>query len=141
MRKITGVLITPNNKGTLPRKYTMEYRDYKDFYKVLECSTFDIQSRMFGYRWLDIYMDDEGKFKENNNVSVITVDDYNNPIEFIVGNVFIVGHNEKGDTVSLTKEELRLALESIQTVKLTNKKTNKTMLTEVSVVRLAPKQY
>ena len=133
-RKIVGVLITPNDPNTLPRRFSMDYSDYTDFYKVLDCSLFDIQSRRFKYKWFDIYMDDEGKFKEDNKVSIVTVDDYNNPIEFIVGNVFIVNHNEDGDTISLTNEEVKLVLSTIQTVKLTNRKTNETILTTVGVV-------
>ncbi|MBR3208908.1 MAG: DUF3846 domain-containing protein [Bacilli bacterium] len=135
-KKIMGVLITPNDPDTLPRKFTMEYNDYTDFYKILECSTFDIQVRKFKYKWFDIYMDDNGKLKEDNQVSLITIDGYGNPIEFIVGNVFIVNHNEEGDTISLTEEEVKLVLSTIQTVKLTNKKTNQSVLTTVGVIEV-----
>lgn len=113
MKKIVGVLITPNKPNTKPRTYDLVYNSYKDFYPLLECDTFDVQTRCFNGKWLDIYCDDEGLFKEKNNPSIITMDSNGKVVEQIVGNVFIVNHNDEGDTISLTAEEIKAVLETV----------------------------
>lgn len=113
MKKIKGILITPNQKDTKPRVYELEVNSYEDYYPLLECDTFDIQSRKFNGKYLDIYCDDEGLLKENNNPSILT---YNGNIlvEKIVGNVFITNHNSEGDTISLTDEDIKLVLSTVR---------------------------
>lgn len=112
MRKIKGVLITPNN-GEMPKVYELEYNSYKDFYPLLDCGTFDVVSRKFDGKWLDIYCDDEGIFKDGNAPSIITVDEDERIIEQIVGNVFIVNHNDDGETISLTNDEVQKVLSNL----------------------------
>lgn len=112
---IKGVLITPNKKGSKPRKYEFETDSYKDYYKLLDCRTFDIQTRKFGKYWLDIYCDDEGLFKEENKPSIVTLDN-GEIVEVIVGSVFITGHNEDGETISLTDEEIEEVLSTVSMV-------------------------
>lgn len=111
MKKIKGILITPNQEGTKPRVYELEYNTYKDFYPLLECDTFEIPSRKFNGKWLDIYCDEEGLFK-GKNPSVVTLDNGQQVVEVILGNVFIVSHNEEGDTISLTDEEIEAVLKT-----------------------------
>lgn len=113
MKKITGVLVTPNEEGTEPRECVIDYRSYKTMYPLLNCSTFDIQTRRFGKFELDIYIDDEGKLKEDNKVALVTVDDQNKIIEVMVGNIFVVSHTEDGDIKSLTTEEVKAVLETM----------------------------
>ena len=107
--KIKGILITPNQKETSPRMYELEVNSYKDYYPLLECDTFDIQTRNFNGKWLDIYCDDEGLFKEDNKPAILTYSD-GQLVEQIVGNVFIVNHNDEGETISLTDEEIEAVL-------------------------------
>ena len=113
MKKIKGILITPNQKETKPRVYELEVNSYKDYYPLLKCDTFDIQTRNFNGKYLDIYCDDEGLFKENNQVAIVTMDG-KRIIEQIVGNVFITNHNEDGDTISLTEDEIASVLSTIR---------------------------
>lgn len=115
MKKIKGILITPNQKETKPRVYELEVNSYKDYYPLLECDTFDIQSRKFGDKYFDIYYDDEGLFKEDNNPSILTYDG-DTLVEQIVGNVFIVSHNDEGETISLTDEEIKVVLDQVRQV-------------------------
>lgn len=112
MKKIKGILITPNNKNTKPRVYELEVNSYKDYYPLLNCDTFDIQPRKFNGKWLDIYCDDEGLFKENNQVAIVTTSG-DRIVEQIVGNVFITSHNDNGDTISLTEDEIKAVLSTI----------------------------
>ena len=113
MSTIKGVLITPNKEGTKPREYTLELNSYKDFYPLLECDTFEIVTRCFNGHWLDIYCDDEGLFK-NNEVSVITTNSKGKIVEQVVGNAFVVSHDDDGETISLTDEEIKAVLSTVQ---------------------------
>lgn len=133
MKKVKGVLITPNQEKDRVKTYELEVNDYTDYYKILDCSTFDIQTRKFGDLWLDIYCDDEGLFKEDNKVAIITLGDDGNPVEYIVGNVFIVSHNDDGDTISLTEEEIEAVYQVIQMVRLTNRQTKTSYVTPVAI--------
>ena len=112
--KIKGILITPNQKETKPRVYEAEINSYKDYYPLLECDTFDIQSRRFKDKWLDIYCDDEGLFKEINRPSILTFNKNGQLVEQIVGNVFIVSHDDDGNTISLTDEEVEAVLSAVK---------------------------
>ena len=112
--KIKGILITPNQKETKPRVYEAEINSYKDYYPLLECDTFDIQSRRFKDKWLDIYCDDEGLFKEINRPSILTFNKNGQLVEQIVGNVFIVSHDDEGNTISLTDEEVEAVLSAVK---------------------------
>ena len=112
--KIKGLLITPNQKETKPRVYEAEINSYKDYYPLLECDTFDIQSRRFKDKWLDIYCDDEGLFKEINRPSILTFNKNGQLVEQIVGNVFIVSHDDEGNTISLTDEEVEAVLSAVK---------------------------
>ena len=112
--KIKGILITPNQKETKPRVYETEIDSYKDYYPLLECDTFDIQSRRFKDKWLDIYCDDEGLFKEINRPSILTFNKNGQLVEQIVGNVFIVSHDDEGNTISLTDEEVEAVLSAVK---------------------------
>ena len=112
--KIKGILITTNQKETKPRVYEAEINSYKDYYPLLECDTFDIQSRRFKDKWLDIYCDDEGLFKEINRPSILTFNKNGQLVEQIVGNVFIVSHDDEGNTISLTDEEVEAVLSAVK---------------------------
>ena len=117
MKKIKGVLVTPNQKETKPRVYELKVNSYKDYYPLLECDTFDIQERKFGDHWLDIYCDDEGLFKEDNKPAIVTLQPGKGVVETIVGNVFIVGHNDEGETISLTDEQIETVLSWVREIK------------------------
>lgn len=111
MEKIKGVLVS---NGEV-KEYELEYNNYKDFYPLLDCSTFTIATRNFNGEWLDIYCDDEGLFKANNKPSILTFSN-GELVEQIVGNAFIVAHNDEGDTISLTDEQVQKVMETITTV-------------------------
>ena len=111
MKKIKGVLVS-NGEA---KEYELEYNSYKDFYPLLNCDTFDVQSRKFNGEWLDIYCDDEGLFKSNNKPSILTFSN-GELVEQIVGNAFIVALNDDGDTISLTDEQVQKVMATITTV-------------------------
>ena len=111
MKKIKGVLVS-NGEA---KEHELEYNSYNEFYPLLNCDTFDVQSRKFNGEWLDIYCDDEGLFKANNKPSILTFSN-GELVEQIVGNAFIVAHNDDGDTISLTDEQVQKVMATITTV-------------------------
>lgn len=75
-------LITTNN--TVIEKQTDKNYELDDFYKLIDCDC--IQHIMAsGY---DMILDDEGKLK-NKPINLIATRLYNNPYDFIVGDVLI----------------------------------------------------
>lgn len=132
MKKIKGILITPNQKGTMPRVYELEYNSYKDFYPILECDMFDIQTRKFNDTYLDIYCDDEGLYKEDNKISIVTQDN-GSIVETIVGNVFICNHNNQGDSISLTEEEIKEVMSTIRVYLTLSNKTEDSIVCAVTI--------
>lgn len=117
MKKLKGVLVANNEI----KEFEFEYNNYKDFYPLLNCSTFDIQTREFNGEWLDIYCDDEGLLKTNPKPSILTFSN-GELVEQIVGNVFIVSHDDEGETISLTDEQIKKVLDTQVTVMVKFKK-------------------
>lgn len=113
---IKGVLIdvTANKVEVKQIEYDTSNENYLDeYYKILNCSTFDIIQRKFGNYILDIYCDDEGALKENITSAVTT----NNGeiLEHIYGNIFIVSHDD-GNTISLNELEIKSVIRNIQLI-------------------------
>lgn len=106
-RLITGVLV--DTKAQRVCKHTLVYNDYKDYYPLLECETFDIQRRTFSNgKEYDIYLDDLGLYKEELIPAIITTSACtpNKIVEVIYGNVFITQTNEDGETISIPDNEI-----------------------------------
>lgn len=75
-----------------------------DFYEYLQCDTFDIANREIGRKLkrFDLYIDDEGLLKDNAIVSA--VDFLSQPV--LVGNIIFANHDEEGNTVDLSDEDI-----------------------------------
>ena len=101
MAKLRGVLVRPNESGV---DFTFDLNSYKDFYPVLDCDAFDIVERKFGNNYYDIYVDDEGLL--NNKETAIYTLGEGGVVEILVGNCFVCKHNDEGDTISLTDDEV-----------------------------------
>ena len=99
MGKITGYLVDVVNKTNGPVEVDGTLEDY---YRVLNCDIFDITNREIGRKRFDIMCDDEGLLKSNPIPSALDV--FNRCA--LVGNLFIVKHDEEGNTVSLTFSEI-----------------------------------
>ena len=132
-KEIKGVLV--NAQEIKP--YSFEYEEDKNgkttflpnMYALLNCDCIDIATRMFGDYALDIVCDDEGLFKENNFVSILTFSGQE-LVEQIVGNVFICKANDEGESISLTDEEIAEVMCSIGRVNL-NGETTKVLVARV----------
>lgn len=104
MKIIKGFLI--DRKEGKFRPYDLEFNDYKDLQNVIHVNCFEIADRKFGNSYFSVYCDDEGLYKENNPLSIVTLDNAGIVAETIVGSVFICKHDEEGEIMSLTDEDI-----------------------------------
>lgn len=109
LRKITGVLVNVDT-GEI-KEHVLDYKDYRDFYPMLNCSTFTVASRKFNGKMLDIYCDDEGLLKEGSKPAIITSHN-GKVVEVIVGNCFIASVDKNGGLKALTKKEVESVLKA-----------------------------
>lgn len=79
-----------------------ECESLDDFYRELNCDTFDITCRKIAGRYYDIFCDDNGLFVEDPKVSAI--DSRMSPM--LVGNLVFANHDSQGNTTSLTDEDI-----------------------------------
>lgn len=72
-----------------------------DYYKNLDCGCFDIVNANVGGQILDIYVDDVGLLTHR---PISALDENLQPR--LVGNLIFARHNEDGETVSCTVEDM-----------------------------------
>lgn len=97
-KKLKGVLIKVD--GTCEVVEIVDTLD--NLYNVCECSCIDIVSRRIGGKMFDIVLDDEGLLKDNPIVTAMRKD----AKEMLVGNLFIVKNDGRGNLKSLSDEEI-----------------------------------
>lgn len=85
---------------------TVHCEDLDDYYKHIKCDTIDIVQRKIGNKVFDIICDDEGRFKNNPRLSMISIyDDY---MASLVGNLIFANHDAEGNTTSLSSEDIAM---------------------------------
>lgn len=107
MKEIKCITIQPNGAFTEPLKHTINYSNYMDLYAILECEVFDVITLNFDGVGLDVYIDDEGKFKQNNHYSILLLNSNGDIVDIVAGNALIVRHNENGEIESLTDSDIK----------------------------------
>ena len=85
---------------------TVHCEELDDYYKYIKCDTIDIVQRKIGNKVFDIICDDEGRFKNNPRLSMISIyDDY---MASLVGNLIFANHDAEGNTTSLSSEDIAM---------------------------------
>ena len=80
-------------------------KDFRGFYPLLDCGTFDIVNRRVGGKRFDVYCDDEGILKTGNPVSAIIKDeDGLKPMLF--GNLVFTRTNRDGETIGISDNDI-----------------------------------
>ena len=100
---ITGVLVDVSSGTPIIKDGSFNKNDFKTIYDLLNCQLFTIARRKIGKKYFDIYCDDEGLLKEDNVTSAISLDN----TEVLVGNIFIVKHDDNGEVVGLDKDDMK----------------------------------
>lgn len=95
------LLVKPKEKFevvTLKKKH-----HYTDLKKLLEIeSPLTCVERKIGEEYYDFWLDDEGLLKEERNLTGACMNAY----EMLVGNLLIARHDEEGNTIGLTDEDI-----------------------------------
>lgn len=106
--KVKGLILNPNKEDGSLTIETLEVDslDYTDIQKIVE-GTFDIPflSEKLSENNIDCFINDEGKFLDV-GISAVIVDEKRNIIDYIKGNMLLIGHNEEGETIGLTDKQL-----------------------------------
>ena len=110
--KIKGILV--DVKSNIIDVCEIE-NSLESYYKILNCDLIDIVSMKIGNKNFDIICDDEGLMKEDITISAI----YDDFTPALVGNLFIVRHDGRGNERSLTNEDVLLVLGHVTTIQTT----------------------
>lgn len=99
------ILCKPNEMAKvveLPKKH-----NYKDLKRLLEIeSPLTCVSRKIGDTYYDFWCDDEGLFPKKKYLCGIC----RNAQELLCGNILIAGHDDEGNTIGLTEEDIEKIL-------------------------------
>lgn len=102
-QKVTGLYVGLGETGV-----KVVDNHYKEFQKVIGADTFDIITRKFGDKYFDIYVDDEGLFKDVKVQTIVTKTDDGRVVEQVYGPIFIVKHDGEGNAISLSDDEIKM---------------------------------
>ena len=82
-------------------------------------------SRKFRNNGIDVIINEEGKLIDGMSPEIAIVDKSNGTIlDIVYGNCIFASHNEEGETIGLTEEQMQIVTEELKTViELINKKT------------------
>lgn len=89
-----------------------------DFYEQLGCECFDITQRLIGGKCFDVFCDDIGFYRDDPVISAVD----SNGLPLLVGNLIFANHDQEGNTVSLSDEDVILICTHIAPYVLDSKK-------------------
>lgn len=74
---------------------------------------------------IDVVINEDGKYVEGLKPEIAIVNEkQGNILDIIYGNCIFVSHDNKGDTIALTDEQMNIVMEELETaIELTNKDT------------------
>lgn len=89
--------------------------DYRDIKKLLEIdSPIDCIERKIGGKWFDLWIDDEGALKDDDEITAVTFTNDGYACEFLLGRVLIAHHDSEGYTTGLSDDEIKLVKENLK---------------------------
>ena len=127
--KIKGILV--DVKSNIIDVCEIE-KSLESYYKILNCNLIDIVSMKIGNKHFDIICDDEGLMKEDITISAI----YDDFTPALVGNLFIVRHDGRGNERSLTSNDISMVLENVTALQSTKTTKATTIVTKRNVLML-----
>lgn len=88
----------------------------KQIYKLCECDCIDITERNIGGRYFDIVCDDEGLLKDDFIFTSYGIMFRNGKMlkSGIVGNIIVTKHDEEGEMIGLSEDEVSLIMGNIR---------------------------
>lgn len=86
--------------------------DLEDFYRELQAEPLDVVHYLVGDKYYDIFVDDEGLFRDVRVISAIDLLGKS----ILVGNLIFANHNEAGETTDLSDSDIDNIKRFIKTV-------------------------
>lgn len=82
-------------------------------------------SRVFNDHAIDMIINEEGKFIEGLKAEIAIVDEeHGNILDIVYGNCIFASHDDEGNTIGLTEEQIKVVEEELETIiELMNTKT------------------
>lgn len=117
MRKIKAILFKPGtDQSNLFTEVTITSNEEGKFldsiYEHIECNTIDYIDLSNIALGLGAYVDDEGLLRDDFTIGMIYADQDGDVQEYIAGNLLLVNHNKLGETISLTKKQIKAILDA-----------------------------
>ena len=92
-------------------------------------------SEVFRNNGIDIIINDEGKFIEDCKPQIAIVDgETKQVLDVVHGNCIFASHDEEGETVGLTKEQMKVVMQELQMDVVLTYKDNKSYVTKLLFV-------
>lgn len=80
-------------------------------------------SKTFGQNWIDIIINEEGKYINNLKPEIAIVDKKTgNILDLVMGNCVFAGHDDKGETIELNEEQTKIVKNELKHTALLNYK-------------------
>jgi hypothetical protein len=84
----------------------------KTMYEILQCEIVDMREFEYKGQIFDVWFDEEFLLNENPNIVTLILGELKpNAFTTICGNLLFAKHNDEGETVGLTEDEIRLLWE------------------------------
>lgn len=110
--KVKVLIIKPNDVYT-----KVLNDDYRDFKKEINISSpITCIQRKIGGKYFDIWCDDEGLFKVDDNGTIQATGFCRNVQEILAGNIMIANNDGEGNVLSLSDEDIDLIKTEIRTL-------------------------
>lgn len=80
---------------------------------------------VFRNKGIDVIINEEGKLIEGLKAEIVIVsEEHGNILDIVYGNCIFASHDEEGETIGLTEEQVQIVTEELETViELMNKRT------------------
>ena len=109
---VKGVLLSPTGE---PEIVDVQ-KDYRDVKRLLEIeSPVTIVERCIGGKYFDLWVDDEGLFKQEKDETILACGVCDNAQEILAGKILIVNHNGE-EMASLTDEDIELIYANLKRI-------------------------
>ena len=109
MEKIEVLIIKPNNVYT-----KVLNDDYRDFKKEINISSpITCISRKIGEKYFDIWLDDEGLFKQEEDGTIKSIAVCTNAEEILAGNLMIANNDGQGNVLSLSDDDVKMIRDNL----------------------------
>lgn len=109
---VKGILLSPTGE---PEIVDVK-KDYRDVKRLLEIdSPVTLVERCIGGKYFDLWIDDEGLFKQEQDGTILACGVCDNAQEILAGKILIVNHNGE-EMASLTNQDMELICENLKRI-------------------------